>query len=192
MSSCVRLLALALSCVCVLASCNKDESDDIIIWDIAPVEFNIEVVNALGEDLVNPAHPHSLAKQPITIEMDGTTYKLRSYDEASEEIRKRSAAQSSHSRYYLAVLYGFTYRKPYEVNGPWILSFGEFAGEKNADRSIKLHWPNGKTDVLRYTNSFGWEGRGDNLRPKIERHFYLNGKRVDEPNAGGHIYRFIR
>lgn len=47
-----------------------------MIWDIAPFEISISVVDDFGNDLLDPEAPNTLANCDITAVYDGQTYKL--------------------------------------------------------------------------------------------------------------------
>lgn len=185
-----RSLALIFGCALALTSCNGKE-DPTPVWDIFPINFDIEVVNKKGESLVNPNHPHTIVRLPITVEMDGKTYKLRSLSDAYNNLPQSAANASSMSRAYRPLFYGFIYRKVHHPREEWVLSFGEFDGEKNADHKIKLHWHNGTTDILRIVNSFRWVREGKRLTPEVKRQFYINGEELKIPEGKPIVYRIV-
>lgn len=179
MTRLTRNLLFVIACTLSTVSCT-DVDEPAMIWDIMPISFDITVVNAKGENLADPNHPNTIIGQPITVEMDGVTYPLRSRVEAEEEERKRNIG----SRAMYVGFYGFTYRGS--------LSFGDFHGDRNGDYRIKLHWPDGKTDELRMVNRFRWIGDGRNQRPDGNRTYYLNGKKLDTNSSRRGVFRFVR
>lgn len=177
----VRLALIGLALVALFACENeKQEPEEPMLWDIAPINFQIEVYDQAGANLVDPNHPQSITKTPTTIQMGEKVYPLKSLEQA------RSDAQSG-LRYYMPYFYGFTYSNSHITAGKWALSFGEFDGAKNHNQEVTLHWGNGQKDVLSYTNQIKWIGK--RREPKITRIFYLNGEALPD---GGRIYKFQR
>ncbi|MDO4692033.1 MAG: hypothetical protein Q4A64_04075 [Porphyromonadaceae bacterium] len=173
-------LALLGFVLVALFACEKEKPEEDLIWDIAPVNFSIEVYDATEANLVDPNHQQSITKTPITIEMGGKVYSLKSMEQA------RLGGQSG-LRYYMPHFYGFTYAQSHDKERKWLLSFGEFDGAKNHNQEVTLHWGDGQKDVLSYTNQIKWIGkRGE---PQITRIFYLNGEPLAE---GRRVYKFQR
>lgn len=177
----VRLALVGFSFVALFACKNeKQEPEEPMLWDIAPINFQIEVYDQAGANLVDPKHPQSITKTSTTIQMGEKVYPLKSLEQA------RRSGQSG-LRYYMPSFHGFTYARSYGKDAKWMLSFGEFDGAQNHNQEVTLHWGNGQKDVLSYTNQIKWTGkRGE---PKITRIFYLNGEALPK---GGRIYKFQR
>lgn len=180
-------LCLSLLLGLSLTACDKSQAkpdDDILIIDYYPIHLYIEVQNAAGEDLVNPKHPESIVGegQVAYAEIEGKRFEL--VKEKGRYPRNGKDVRSSWEvfRAYLPLWWGFTYNEPHKENTPWYLYIGEFDGGEDKVREIKLHWADGKTNTIKYSNKKHFKGSGK--MPDIERHFYVDGK---EQNRDGKL-----
>ncbi len=135
---------------------------DDVIWDIAPIEVQIYVNNADGENLIDPDAVEGLfSVDKITAEWKGETYSI-----SSEESGPKTKA-------YMPVFSGLTLKA--DSFGKWRLCFGELDGQENIDNEkLVIHWGDGNSDTITIFNKFKWKANGN---PSITRRFYLNGEK---------------
>ncbi len=147
--------------ICASVSSCASVGDDVI-WDIAPIEVQVYVNNADGENLIDPDNAEgTLDLGKITAEWEGVTYSI-----ASEESGVKPMA-------YRPVFSGLTVST--DSFGKWRLCFGELDGEDNIDnKKLVIHWGDGSSDTITIFNKFKWKANGD---PSITRRFYLNGEK---------------
>ena len=67
--------SLSLLLCFIIAGCGDGPLPGMI-WDIAPFEISISVVDDFGNDLLDPEAPNTLANCDITAVYDGQAYKL--------------------------------------------------------------------------------------------------------------------
>ena len=127
---------------------DSDNSDDYIIWDMAPVNVTINVVDNEGRNMLDPAVDGNWSNADFKVVFKGETYSVFVPEDKPE------------SRYYLPTFVGlYKYAKyvPDETSVPVSLKFGEFDGEDDNDISIQFIVPeidksyemNVKTKVIR-------------------------------------------
>lgn len=155
----------------VFNSCNSNDElpyDDIIIWDIAPLEAVIMITNQTNVNLLNPEVPGNLFGKKITVDYNGKTYDVQ-WDEENS------------TRAVLAVFKGLMLRKGYTVTDNKILpdptknflTFGLFAGDRNQDISFILKIEDYPEEYhIELTNRIAWEKNN----PVIDRSVKVNGK----------------
>lgn len=147
------------------AACDDDGPRDGEIWDIAPYMVEICVVDADGNDLLNPDNPDNILKDSITAEFEGNVYKV-------------NTERMAYTRYYMPQFYGLLCYKPYGEDH-YMLEFGEFDGQKDAEvRQLTIDWKDGKQkDVIAFEHAFWWK----NHEPRQKTTYWLNGTEVSSP-----------
>lgn len=157
-----RISCLFLTSIILLSACK--DNPDYKIWDIAPVVVAVSVVDPQGNDLLNPINSNAFELSSIK-----AIYKDKEY------VCDIAADRKGDSKAYMPHFYGLlTYFN--ERLGSQILNFGEFDGAKSyKDESIKLVWPDGSSDVIRYNRVFKWKANGD---PSVQQEWFLNNSKV--------------
>lgn len=149
---------LSLTLLFFLSSCSKEED---IIWDIQPLFFQVEVVDQLGNNLMDPAHEKNLLNSGITATFMGKTYELHAVDDTPQ------------TRAYLPIFYGLVYQQDY--TGKYILFFGELDGTKSyKNETLVIDWKDGTTSELKVDYRFKWKGN----KPKIKEKIWYKGEEV--------------
>lgn len=178
----LRVLAMPLLLCFALCSCNLNDEpnrDDLII-DYSPIALRIKVQNAAGEDLVNPQHPLSLVRNKVYVEIGIKRFDLENGAEKDPRSRIRRTVEVL--RALPGFWWGFLYNAPAKgSHEPWHLYIGDFDGGVDAERTFRLHWGDGTTTMVKYTNKVHYKSRGK--LPDVERHFYVGGQEV-KPEKG--------
>lgn len=147
--------------VILISGCDSN-SDSDIIWDVAPLEFYIEVVNSEGADLLNPETSGNIVGDDIKAIYLDNTY---SYGEGVSAIPP--------TRYYMPRFYGLM---PYVTSeGEYGMSFGELDGAKNyKNEKITLEWSDKSQDIITFSHTCEWKKGALLLNTVV----YLNGTEV--------------
>ncbi len=148
----------------LFTSCkNNDEADnDLVIWDIAPIEFHIYVEDAAGRDLLNPETEGNILKQDIYAIYDQKNYKLNE--------------KPLQTRYYMPHFYGLKTVKGND--GRYYAFFGEFDGAIDWGYTpFSVKWGDGTIDHFSFDSKMYWKDE----KPEFNRHFYLNEVEYEKP-----------
>lgn len=159
--------AVAVIGTLLMAGCDKEPIEEPIkdrwIIDWAPVNLNIEAVDASGNSIISPEMPG------MTATFKGETYTVKEFIEPYGIVRNDIPTKA-----YFAQIKGLLARKYAEVEGKPVyrLIFGEIDGAKDMDEDIVLKWPDGSQDIIHYHCS------DHTHQPPItcNRWFTLNGK----------------
>lgn len=146
------LMALCLSFIAI--SCgDKEENDDFLIVDYAPVEFYISVENRYGVDLLNSENDGALDVDAIKLLYKSETY---SFD---------SEVTATVTRAYRPKFKGMELQK---IDGKYRIYVGEFEGSPgHSHDSFVMEWGDGSKNTFNYTNTkVGQHG--------VEHSFFLN------------------
>lgn len=148
------------------SSCGDEE----MIYDFNPIELHISVIDEQGNSLLSEDFGNNIIGISITF-----TEVLDQYPVDWESYKKLS-------RYYLPHFYGAMYQPAIKWNGTqwavsdeWEIAFGELDGSESFDRTLKVDIL-GQEFELRVTNNVKWKRN----KPKIKRHYYLNGKELED------------
>ena len=118
----LKKFILAALGVCLFSACDIENKEDMI-WDIAPVEFQIFITDNDGHDLLDSTFQNNLLKD-ITISYEGKTYPVMTEQEYYEE-----QYGNSQTRAYLPIFRGLILRQywlPYHITyESFLLFFGE-------------------------------------------------------------------
>lgn len=116
-----NLLFILLSFI-LLSGCEKDNK----IWDISPVVVSVSVLDATGNDLLNPKTPNCLDATQIK-----AIYKEQEYACNASLIKTKA---------YMPRFYGLELQK-YIYSQVYLLNFGEFDGAQNyGNETVTLLW----------------------------------------------------
>lgn len=157
LSSWKTFLAVTLVAV-ALPSCSNDDDDDIVLWDFIPNEIRLEITDAKGNNLLDPAGENNIVGENITVDYEGETYGTQ-----WETLQPLYPEPSHNSRFWPARFYGLVhhpvnvYKEPSETN-KWIICIGEFQNELDYDVTIPVRIKN-KTFIVRYVHDFRWKDK---------------------------------
>lgn len=146
-----KLLFLVFSFI-LLSGCNKD-----VIWDIYPVVISVSVVDAQGNDLLNPQTPGCLDAGKIKAIYKGQEYKCK------DPYKIKTKA-------YMPRFYGLELCK-YSYSQVYLLNFGEFDGAQDYKNEVVfLVWEDGSSDKICFSRDYKMKRKG----PKVKEKWFLN------------------
>lgn len=156
------LRMLLFLCIVSLVACgDKNDDEEMPIWDFTPIVLHFSVQDAQGNDLLNPETKGSIADQGIK-----AIY--------NDEIYEKDSVVSQ-TKAYLAQFAGLQTSK--SKDGKYYLTFGEFNGNDTFDNEqVEIDWNDGTKDVVSFSSKLIWESKKE---PVIKRKFSLNGKDID-------------
>ena len=160
-----RLIIGLISLVALLSAAGCDVIGYGKMWDIAPVEVKMEVVDAEGNNLFDEGFQNNWLSKEITASFEGETY---------------SFPPAPGTRAYMAIMSGLTV----QIYGAWennprpVLVFGELSGETERDSDLSILWPDGSEDVIGIKHTFHWDILGN---PQGKTTLTLNGETVSNP-----------
>ena len=135
------------------------------IWDIAPVVFSVQVLDAGGVDLLNKDNPNSIDTSGIKALYRGVEYKCRNDEYALS------------TKAYAPQFHGLQLSKNIRT-GVYILRFGELDGAKSySNEELTIYWGDGSSDKIKFNRKFKWRFNGD---PDSSEEWFLNDKKVSE------------
>lgn len=178
----VLWVAVALMTAIGFGACSSDDSsngNDLVIWDIYPVNFSFTFTDSDGNDMLDSTYQGNIIKDV------SVTYKDEEYPVVTLEEYERNMREQATTRLYLARFMGLILRETTSLDGNhhYYMSFGEFDGMENVDwREITLNLPNGQHFKLAYSRSYKhYYGN----KPEIDTQFYINGLAISLlDNAG--------
>ena len=180
---------MALLGVCVLTACDSENGREGVIWDIAPVQFDIFITDEQGHDLLDSTYQGNLIKD-ISATYQGEEYPLITEWEYHEKLLREAKTRMYMPQFYGLMLHRYRYWSHEAFHeGDFEMIFGEFSGTENIDkREITLRLPENQTIRLAYRNSFAWKSNGD---PDKNTVFYLNDQELndDEGRRGNFHFR---
>lgn len=136
-------------------------------YDILPVVIKVYVTDSEGHDLLNPEVTNTIVNNKIKV-----LYKAKEYEMHWEP------EHSSGSRAIPVVWNGLQVCKPYNEDGRYFLTFGDFDRQTcYEDEEFVIDWGDGSWNtVFRFSNSFWWE----NHEPENVFYLYVNGEKQKE------------
>ena len=162
----LRLMALASAVLC-LGGCSEENGGNII-YDFAPINLYVYLEDSEGSNLLDPATANGIDYHGISVDC-GQGQAL------SVELDTLRGPYLAPTRAYMPYFYG---AQLLQGRNGYCLFIGEFDGETDTKGMyITISWGDGETDVLSYRNRVKWK----KSKPKVDRHFYLNGKEVANP-----------
>ena len=156
-----------------LNSCKHD--DDIIAIDYTPIEYEVLVVNSVGDNLLEESTPGNILEKEMYIELAGERYDVN-YGRPDEP----EFPYPPLTRVYMPMWYG-AFIAPYWYPYPELperdnrLYVGEFPGDARSEITFILYL-DGHSYEISYVNK-----KINGL--DIDRHFYLDGKEIEGPNV---------
>lgn len=156
------LYVISMFTLILFSGCDND-NEDVLIWDICPVVYTIQIMDHNGNDLLNPATPNSLDYTTIK-----AIYKDNDYQCKEEDSGKTKA--------YMPRFYGLI-RSKNQNAGPYLLKFGELEGSTSyKDEVLTLVYEDGSSDIISFNRDFRWDKKGN---PDVKEQWFLNGKQVE-------------
>lgn len=161
-----KLLFACFSFIVLLSGCKKENK----IWDIYPVVVSVSVMDAAGNDLLNPQTPGCLDASKIKAIYKGQEYGCKDPSQVK-------------TKAYMPRFYGLELCK-YNYSEIFLLNFGEFDGARDyIDEVVTLVWEDGSSDKIRFNRDYKWKRKG----PEVKEEWFLN----DTPVSSG-IIRIIK
>ena len=153
------LFSLALISL-TLFSCSDEDDYGNYIFDFAPYNIIVAVQDTAGNNLLA-----SEQFNDTRFEYSGTIYNI------VDSLNDMNLQTRTMEHYFYGLL------KLMRQDGYYILSFGEFPGDENVtDEQIIIHWGDGTTDNLSFSNY----SKVKNKKAIIDRTIKVNGKLVED------------
>ena len=164
------LFSLALISL-TLFSCSDEEEYGNYIFDFAPYNIIVAVQDTAGNDLLA-----SEQFNDTRFEYSGTIYNI------VDSLNDMNLQTRTMDHYFYGLL------KLMRQDGYYILSFGEFPGDENVtDEQIIIHWGDGTTDNLSFSNY----SKVKNKKAIVDRTIKVNGKLVEDAYNGRDLHIVI-
>lgn len=178
------LLITGISLVSAMTFVSCDDKEDIDdgdwIWDFAPLNVEVKLVDEEGVNMLNPTVEGNWMGLPLSMTYDDKLYELN-WDNPLPD----GFSPDSHGRAYLAHFYGLTYGRVNFWDGErwhWLendyyLSFGEFNRDDNHDLLLELHVAGIENPYqIKVEHRFWWESKNE---PGGYTKIWLDGKPVE-------------
>lgn len=150
-------------------ACIDSDDSDMVITDYAPITFYMQVNDASGKSLLSPEKNADFFTGTY-ISYYGKEFPIVDCRDYTADDWNRHTVVS---RYYMPRFYGFIL---VNIDGEPRLYFGEFDGAvATQNESFIIHWADGSTDEVSYSNKFSSEGN----KTINTRKYYLNGKELE-------------
>ncbi|MDE5869985.1 MAG: hypothetical protein K2H18_07110 [Muribaculaceae bacterium] len=155
-----------------LTSCNNE--DDVIIWDMYPVNVMIHIQDADGNNLLSPNFNGNILGKKIVAIYQGKEYELE-WD------------NNNKTRYYAPSFTGLTLKQGYSETeegyepdpNKQYLNFGEFDGAENQNITLLLRIEDVSENWdISVRHNIKWKGN----TPKVTNTATLNGEKVSYDN----------
>ena len=154
-----------------LAACSEEGNDikgNDIIWDIAPSEVRIQLVDQNGNNLLNPNVEGNWVDEPIELSTSDESYAAVW---SRDELRPQSRAYMPK---FLGLVWGEVIKGSNDSG--YYLYFGGFPGDSDYDMSLVLSIPGIDSKYkFEYKHDCDWK----NNEPKISNHIIYNGKKIE-------------
>lgn len=165
-----QLLILASLLLAMFVSgCNED-----VIWDVYPVNLSVEVMDAQGNNLLDPDVKGNIVGEALSLEYKGKTFDVM-WDGLEPGYMDETKA-------YLARFYGIwrgpvSSGDPVSETNPRVLHIGELPGDENYDVTMPLKCKD-KVFNIRVVNRYKTKLNG---APSVHTEIYLDGRKCDMP-----------
>ena len=162
----MKRLMFTLVFIFCLTGCEKIPLGGDIIRDWNPVNFDIQVVDSNGKDLLDPSNDNSW--------LIGTTI---CFMDEKDTIDQACLDNIYQTKYYLPHYEGVRLMSSARALPNWFLRFGEFDGaDSYEDDKLTITWPDGKTNIITYTRKFNV------FRTDVSKQIYkLDGVKCSNP-----------
>lgn len=142
-----------------LFSCSDEDDYGNYLVDFAPYNIIVAVQDTAGNDLLATEQFND-----TRFEYSGTIYNI------VDSLNDMNLQTRTMEHYFYGLL------KLMRQDGYYILSFGEFPGDENVtDEQIIIHWGDGTTDNLSFSNY----SKVKNKEPIADRTIKVNGKLIE-------------
>lgn len=157
-----------------LQGCDDDGGSDII-WDIAPSDIVVHVVDHNGHNLLLPETPGYINPENVAIEYKGKTYEYVNTTEQEYPCYYTHSPQDNGTRAMRCIWYGL--HEGHNPDDP-TLNIGQLRPEDGyRNEQFDIVWPDGSRDMIGFDLFLKWNGdRTDFLYIK---NLYLNGNPVE-------------
>lgn len=161
----------------MLVSCDSDEAEDGMIYDLQPVIVTFDIQDIDGKSRLQPDSEGCVADSDIKLIYKNQEYAVKQTPQDSETGRM--------SRMYLARFYGLYYnhtdvryapdnsRNASAAGRSLLLNVGEFDGAENLDETFTIRH-DGKEDEFHIIHRVQWKGDTPHTTTKL----YLNGSEI--------------
>ena len=173
----IIVYTLLMCFIFINVSCEDDDSNSLLNWDIYPIMFHFKITNKDSVSLLNDSIKRNFYKERIKITYKGREYKVCEVIDFEDSLRNQSRA-------YEAVFKGFWLQNywVHSASKNFIFRFGEFAGDKKYENeTFVIDWGNGTSDNIVFNNECVYS---KNKKPHIIRSFYLNNVLIQDK---GHL-----
>lgn len=143
-------------------ACNDDDELD----DFYPVEFEVKIVDADGNNLLNSETNDDFDKW-----LDETTFSVKHGTSQYGVTDARYSTQYTGKDFYGVRMVG--------DGESTVLKIGRWDGNKNIESAVVLCWSNGN-DELSFKNVITYNENGVAV---VNRTFFLNGQMIDSPKV---------
>ncbi len=160
----MKRFLFTMALVFCLSGCDKIPVP--IITDWAPVNFYIKVVDANGEDLLDPLNDNTW--------VIGTTLDFMG---SKDTVDQACLDNINQTKYYMPHFDGVRLVKSTGANVGYVLAFGEFDGADSYDNEkLTITWPDGESNIITYKRKFNL------LHTDVAQQVYkLDGKECSNP-----------
>lgn len=163
----------------LLTACSSDEEDSsLVVWDATPIQFNIQIKNEAGVDLLDSTKHETFLKD-VYVKMGDDTYPI--------EAEPTAGTRALRPTFKGLVLHEYYSHRTFTYPGFWCLLFGEFDGAKSGSTTISLYVGNAMVN-LSCTNEVSSNLKGI---PDISRKYYVNSQQVTDDAGNFGCYHFI-
>ena len=166
------LILLTAGITVILNSCKHD--DDIIAIDYTPIEYEILVVNSVGDNLLEESTPGNILNTEMYIVLAGERYDVNYGRPDEPEFPYPPLTRAYMPMWYGAFIAPYWYPYPELPERDNRLYVGEFPGDARSEVTFELYL-DGHSYEISYINK-----KINGL--DIDRHFYLDGKEIEGPN----------
>lgn len=174
-------ICLGLIVIVGFSGCDKPENpvNPGIIVDFSPVNFNIQIRNTEGVDMLDSTKHETFLKD-ISVRYEGHTYRIG------------LLTRSTFTRYYMPEFKGlqlqkyYSYKKSSKLDS-WCLVFGDLDGGKSCNYDLILQIGN-KSIPLTISSSISKDSKG---YPKIDRKYYACGEMMTDESGKRGCYHFL-
>lgn len=165
-----NVISLVLLAVALLSSCKNDD----VIYDIAPVQYEITLIDEDGNNLLDENLPDNLIGADIYVIFNGDRY----------DTNWEPPYTVQASRYLMPTWYGLQVWQYYKwenngcfaIPGQYSLQFGDFFGDEEQHLSIELVIPcRGVSYTIELIHKFKWKHN----KPNSSTYLIYNGEEIN-------------
>lgn len=139
-----KLLALLSFLTLAVTSCDKEETDDFIVYDYSPVSINIALTDSQGNSLFDIATPNNLLDCDIYVTYEDKRWDMDNVRYNDRGFKDSNVFQYEKTRIYVPTFYGLylnNYRQSETGVNIAALEFGPMEGGVHGTVEYTLHIP---------------------------------------------------